>query len=209
MRNWALAFILTAMVSGVALGQTEGNHKIGRLNVELGPGVAATRPVGKPVEKEQLRRMFLELDHPDGRMREKARERLMELRRGDLPALAEVIGEFRPLEPQTVALLKEIVTHVYLSEDNYEKEAHGFLGISMPRQNDGEDRMQVMVESRMPGFGGFAALRDGDVILDIADSPLPQPMDRDSFIGGEEAEAFWRNSFARVVEGEQKTAGTN
>jgi hypothetical protein len=26
---------------------------------------------------------------------------------------------------------------------------------------------------------------------------------------GEEAEAFWRNSFARVVEGEQKTAGTN
>ena len=42
--------------------------------------------------------------------------------------------------------------------------------------------MQVMVESRMAGFGGFAGLRDGDVIVDLVGQPLPQPLDRDVFI---------------------------
>jgi hypothetical protein len=167
--------------SGVVFGQEEGNRKIGQLKVELGDR-PTTRPVGKPVEKEQMRKMFLELDHPDGRVRERAREKLMGIRRTDLGVLAEVMAEFRPLEQQTVRLMKEIVTHVYLTEDEYDREARGFLGISMPRQGEIEERMQVIVESRMPGFGGFAALRDGDVILDIVESPQPQPLSRDNFI---------------------------
>ena len=95
--------------------------------------------------------------------------------------LAKVVAEFTPLEDQMVDTIKEVVTHVYLSEDVYDKEQKGFLGITMPRPGD-EDRMQVMVESRMAGFGGYAALRDGDVILDIVGQPLPQPLDRDVFI---------------------------
>jgi len=106
---------------------------------------------------------------------------LMGLKRDDLKILAKVVGEFSPLEEQMVDAMKEIVTHVYLSEDVYEKEEKGFLGITMPRPGD-EDRMQVMVEGRMPGFGGYAALRDGDVILDVVGQPLPQPLDRDVFI---------------------------
>ena len=111
-----------------------------------------------------MRRMFLELEHPDGRVRELAREKLMGLKREDLKMLAKVVGEFAPLEDQMVDTIKEIVTHVYLSEDVYEKEEKGFLGITMPRPSD-EDRMQVMVETRMAGFGGYAGLRDGDVIF--------------------------------------------
>jgi hypothetical protein len=197
-------------------------------------------------------------------MRERAREKLMGIRRADLATLAEVMAEFRPLEQQTVRLMKEIVTHVYLAEDEYDKEARGFLGISMPQQGDFEDRMQVIVESRMPGFGGFAALRDGDVILDVLEQapPLPRPLNRDVFIDtikamrpermvklkvlrqgvmrmvevrvsarpagkdrgdGQayeksvqelvyrrtvEAEKFWNDTFARVVEGEEKTVTT-
>jgi hypothetical protein len=121
------------------------------------------------------------LEDPDGRVREKARERMMGMKRADLPVLLEVVGEFRPLEEQMRAVIKEIVTHVYLAEDEYDKEGRGFLGISMPKAAD-EDRMQVIVEGRMAGFGGYATLRDGDVILDIVDQPLPQPLDRDVFI---------------------------
>src|SRR5258706_4525064 len=128
-----------------------------------------------------MRRMFLELEHPDGKVRELAREKLMGLKRGDLKMLAKVVGEFAPLEDQMVDAIKEIVTHVYLSEDVYEKEDKGFLGITMPRPGD-EDRMQVMLETRMVGFGGYAGLRDGDVILDVVGQPLPQPLDRDVFI---------------------------
>ena len=196
MSCWMRMVVVGVMgVGGFALGQT----RIGPASVRIGevgeksknedraskieipasdqPGEA---PVGE-VTITQMRTMFLELEHPDGKIRERARERLMGLKRDDLKMLAKVVGEFAPLEDQIVDTIKEVVTHVYLSEDVYEKEEKGFLGITMPRPGD-EDRMQVMVESRMPGFGGFAALRDGDVILDIVGKPLPQPLDREVFI---------------------------
>src|SRR5215208_2751500 len=42
----------------------------------------------------QMRTMFLELEHPDGKARERARERLMGLKRDDLKMLARVVAEF-------------------------------------------------------------------------------------------------------------------
>jgi hypothetical protein len=184
-------------VSGLALGQT----RVGPATVRIGevggnPSKSEDRaskasdiPASdKPAPEvagdltiTQMRTMFLELEHPDGRVRERARERLMGLKRDDLKLLAKVVGEFSPLEDQMVVTIKEIVMHVYLSEDVYEKEEKGFLGITMPRPGD-EDRMQVIVEGRMAGFGGFAALRDGDVIMDVLGQPLPQPLDREVFI---------------------------
>jgi hypothetical protein len=190
MSCWMRMVVVGVMgVSGFALGQTRigpGTVRIGEVGERISktevpasdkPGEA---PAGE-VTIVQMRTMFLELEHPDGKIRERARERLMGLKRAELKMLARVVGEFSPLEDQMVDTIKEVVTHVYLSEDAYDKEEKGFLGITMPRPGD-EDRMQVMVETRMPGFGGFSALRDGDVILDVLGQPLPQPLDRDVFI---------------------------
>jgi len=181
--------------SGLALGQTRigpGTVRIGEVGqrtskieeeskIEDHTSDKPGEPIAGEVTIVQMRRMFLELEHPDGKVRELAREKLMGLKREDLKMLAKVVGEFAPLEDQMVDTIREIVTHVYLSEDVYEKEEKGFLGITMPRPSD-EDRMQVMVETRMAGFGGYAGLRDGDVILDLVGQPLPQPLDRDVFI---------------------------
>ena len=190
MSRWMKLAVVGAMgLSGIAFGQTRigpGTVRIGEVGqktskLEEGMSDKAGEPIAGEVTIVQMRRMFLELEHPDGRAREVAREKLMGLKRTDLKMLAKVVGEFSPLEDQIVDTIREIVTHVYLSEDVYDREEKGFLGITMPRPAD-EDRMQVMVETRMPGFGGFAALRDGDVILDIIGQPLPQPLDREVFI---------------------------
>jgi hypothetical protein len=190
MSRWMKLAVVGAMgLSGIAFGQTRigpGTVRIGEVGqktskIEEGMSDKAGEPIAGEVTIVQMRRMFLELEHPDGRARELAREKLMGLKRTDLKMLAKVVGEFSPLEDQIVDTIREIVTHVYLSEDVYDREEKGFLGITMPRPAD-EDRMQVMVETRMPGFGGFAALRDGDVILDIIGQPLPQPLDREVFI---------------------------
>ncbi|HEV8291402.1 MAG TPA: hypothetical protein VGP94_05745, partial [Tepidisphaeraceae bacterium] len=149
-------------VSSFALGQTRigpapvriGEVSVGKSKAEdAGPKATDVPASDKPGEGRpgdltivQMRTMFLELEHPDGKVRERARERLMALKRDDLKMLAKVVGEFSPLEDQMVDTIKEIVTHVYLSEDVYEKEEKGFLGITMPRPGD-EDRMQVMVET--------------------------------------------------------------
>ena len=194
MSGW-MRMVVVGLMAGAgsfALGQT----RIGPAAIRVGEDgqqstvkektdeVTSDKP-GEPIAGEvsivQMRRMFLELEHPDGRVRERAREKLMGLKRADLKMLARVVGEFAPLEEQMAAAIREIVTHVYLSEDQYEKEDKGFLGITMPRPGD-EDRMQVMVEGRMPGFGGYSALRDGDVILDVVGQPLPQPLAREVFI---------------------------
>jgi hypothetical protein len=200
-RIGCVVVMLGAWVDG-AWGQTrigpgefrvagEGEHRTSNIERRTSKGgeqkeqiPASDRPgVGdeKQIEVLEVRKMFLELEDADPRVRERARERLMGLGREDLKVLMKVVGEFAPLEEQMVGSIKEIVTHVYLSEDQYEKEGKGFLGIVMPRPGD-EDRMQVVVDGRMPGFGGYAALRDGDVILDVVGQPLPQPLDRDVFI---------------------------
>jgi hypothetical protein len=163
------------------VGERKSKIEDGESKIEIPASDKPADARAGEVTLNQMRTMFVELEHPDGKIRERARERLMGLKRDDLKMLAKVVGEFAPLEDQIVDTIKEVVTHVYLSEDVYEKEEKGFLGITMPRPGD-EDRMQVMVETRMPGFGGFAALRDGDVILDILGKPLPQPLDREVFI---------------------------
>src|SRR5712672_1822514 len=167
MSCWIRMVVVGVMgVGGLALGQSRigpGTVRIGEVGqktskIEDGESKIEDRSSDKPgepiageVTTVQMRRMFLELQHPDGKVRELAREKLMGLKRGDLKMLAKVVGEFAPLEDQMVDAIKEIVTHVYLSEDVYEKEDKGFLGITMPRPGD-EDRMQVMVETRMAGF---------------------------------------------------------
>ncbi|MGH7179438.1 MAG: hypothetical protein ACREJC_18825, partial [Tepidisphaeraceae bacterium] len=76
---------------------------------------------------------------------------------------------------------REIVSHVYLSGVTYTPEAgaRGFMGITLNRtygiENDepDEDHPGVWVINRMPGLGAFPVLQDNDVILRVAESPLP------------------------------------
>jgi hypothetical protein len=126
------------------------------------------------------------LDDADASVRDQSRDALMRLTRAELPALRDVAAEFKPLPPMVRDVLKDVVTHVWLTESTYKKEAHGFLGILMPPQfgegAPGAARTAVVIDDRMPGFVGYGALRNGDVIVDIVERPLPQPLDRSIFI---------------------------
>ena len=128
---------------------------------------------------EQLRRWVVGLRDADPATREKSKHALLGLRREELPTLAAVVHDFRPLEPTVVGDMREIVEHVYLSGDEYPKEEMGFIGIHMPETP--APKLEVVVESRMPGFAGFRMLQDGDAILDIEEYPLAQPVDRRAF----------------------------
>lgn len=136
---------------------------------------------GEVATTEQLRRSVVGLMDADPSMREKSRVALMGLSREELATLAAVVQEFRPLDRPVAETLRDVVEHVYLTGYNYEKEERGFLGITMPARVDMTSKMDVVVESRMPGFVGYRMLQDGDVILDIEERPLGQPVDRNVF----------------------------
>jgi hypothetical protein len=141
---------------------------------------APTQPAASPTH-QQVRRWFVALADPDPAARDESRDRLMGLTRRDLPVLRAVVQECHPLEPNLVHDLRQIVTHVYLSEDRYQKSPRGFLGITMPQPSETVPDMQVVVESRMPGFCAFRSLRDGDVVVDIEERPLARPVIRAQF----------------------------
>jgi hypothetical protein len=106
---------------------------------------------------------------------------LMGLSRGELALLAAVVQDFRPLETPMQETVREVVQHVYLTGDRYESDDKGFLGITMPVRLELGAKMDVVVEGRMPGFVGYRMFQDGDVILDIEEHPLPQPVERAVF----------------------------
>jgi hypothetical protein len=133
------------------------------------------------VTTEQLRRWVVGLMDADPAFRETSRVALMGLSRAELATLAAVVQEFRPLERPMAETLRDVVEHVYLTGYDYEKEDRGFLGITMPARVDLTSKMDVVVESRMPGFVGYRMLQDGDVITDIEERPLGQPVDRNVF----------------------------
>src|SRR5687768_8761158 len=150
--------------------------------VVLGVMVGAAPVRGAEVgTTEQMRRWVVGLMDADPGVREKSRVALMGLSREELGALAAVVNDFRPLETPLVETLKDVVEHVYLTGSAYEKEQKGFLGITMPVRMEVGTRLEVVVESRMPGFVGYRMLQDGDAILDIEEHPLGQPAERNVF----------------------------
>lgn len=143
-------------------------------------GVAQVR-AAEVATTEQMRRWVVGLMDADPALRERSRVALMGLSREELATLGAVVQEFRPLEGPVAETLRDVVEHVYLTGHEYEKEERGFLGITMPARVDVTTKMDVVVESRMPGFVGYRMLQDGDVILDIEERPLGQPVDRNVF----------------------------
>ena len=150
--------------------------------VVMGVMVGAAPARGAEVATtEQMRRWVAGLMDVDPGVREQSRAALMGLSREELGALAAVVNDFRPLEAPLVQVLKDVVEHVYLTGSEYEQEEKGFLGITMPVRIEQTARLEVVVESRMPGFVGYRMLQDGDAILDIEEHPLAQPAERNVF----------------------------
>ena len=138
---------------------------------------AADRP-----EVVAMRQWFAELDDADAGVREAARTKLMGMRRQDLPAFRKLVGESLPLAPAQAAVLRQVVTHVYLAGEEYQTaRAEGFLGVKMqetsvrlPAADSAEQfapAVGVVIVERMPGFVGARMLLDGDVVLGIVERP--------------------------------------
>jgi hypothetical protein len=162
---WLPRFLFFVMMLGAAVGAR---------------GDATTRSTDG-VKAEEIRQSLAGLTDADPAVREKAFAWLLGLGRDDLDLLRSVVKASRPLAPSQAAALKDIVQHVYLSGQEYEKAPRGFLGIIMMRVSLDQKQVGIVVESRMPGFCGFRALRDGDLVLDVDDLRLPQPLDQEVF----------------------------
>ena len=137
----------------------------------------ATLPAGPPAEKvESIHAWLVGLTHADPGVRDESQYELMGLGRADLPLLRSAAGRYRPLDRALLERLRDIVMHAYMAEDpDPERIGQGFLGVDLPSSMDVtmDPGLAIEIRSRMMGFCAYRALRDGDVIVDIDEAPLP------------------------------------
>jgi len=189
-----LAFRRSHLVLGLVLSAPVALADPTQLQREQ-PEKPATPPANAPAEKPaagkdddprgavaSLRQSFAELDDADAAVREAARLKLMGMRRQDLASFQKLVQESQPLAPAQAAVLRQIVTHVYLAGEKYDTtNAEGFLGVKMQETSvrlpapDGADQFApavgVVIVERMPGFAGARMLLDGDVVLGVVERP--------------------------------------
>lgn len=111
-----------------------------------------------------MREAFAQLADADADVREAARLRLMSLERRYLPALQKLVERNRPLLPAQATVIRQIVTHVYLSAEPYSANGNlGFLGVKMADADLTQDRPQ------RPGAGDGEA-QGGE------EEPEPEPL---------------------------------
>jgi hypothetical protein len=135
----------------------------------------ATRPAPVPQtpgDLKNIKHLIIGLADESYPKREESRIALMGLKRSDLGTLYDVVKHSLPLEPSQSAVLRDVVTHVYLSGEKYETvEGIGFLGVSMASGNRNDDAglfsidRGIAIVSRVPGFCAYRMLQTGDVIL--------------------------------------------
>lgn len=142
----------------------------------------ADAPATQPVSPTLVKRLVSQLNHKDAAVREAARLALMGLKRDDIPTLRDAVAQSVPLEPSQEAVLKDIVTQIYLAGDMYLAEDDGFLGVRLAGWQKPEERALLAIEkgvaivSRIPGFCAFRHLQDGDVILGVSEGmPINSP----------------------------------
>jgi C-terminal processing protease CtpA/Prc len=132
------------------------------------------------VSADSIKRWFDQLSDADPNLRDDAADQLMQLKRQDLPMLRKVVQDELPLTPTQMEALPEIVSQVYLSGEGYQSQPDaGFLGIqtsivdiaSVKEDSDRHKYNGILVSRRVTGFCAARALRDGDVIVGIADLP--------------------------------------
>lgn len=153
-----------------------------------GYAAPTSRPTTEPAAAERaehIRRWVIGLMDVDPAVRERSLDELLGMGRDDLPLLKLVLAKLPPLDPEVRQELPGIIEHVYLSEEPFEPARKAFLGVRMPREEIGREhdpKVEIVIESRLPGFDAYRKLRNGDGILDLEESPLPQPPDRNDFI---------------------------
>jgi hypothetical protein len=122
----------------------------------------------------------------DPARRNAARLVLLGLSRQELAALRDLVAASQPVSPAQAVALRDVVRHVYLATDTYERSATvGFLGIAFapyPRVGAGvvdpdgppDERGGADFRSRTPGFCAYRWLADGDVVLSLGtgDGPM-------------------------------------
>jgi S1-C subfamily serine protease len=150
-------------------------RRVAAAAADHGPTTApATRPSPQSDLVDRARRLIAQLAANDYDTRAAARVELMGFRRADLGAIREGVRQNLPLVPNQVIVLREIVTHVYLSGDLYviDPSAAGFMGVSMPdpmfhpeEQNLLDVGRGVPVLDRVPGFPAYRLLQNGDVMI--------------------------------------------
>jgi hypothetical protein len=145
------------------------------LGADRGPTTApTTRPSPKTSLVERARHLIAQLAANDYDTRAAARIELMGFRRGDLSAIREGVRQNLPLLPSQVIVLREIVTHVYLSGDLYviDQGAGGFIGVSLPNPMFHPEERNLLVAvrgvpvlDRVPGFPAYRFLQNGDLLV--------------------------------------------
>ena len=139
---------------------------------------AATRPAAATTPEaraQRIRQALAALGDSDPVARDQAYAQLVSLTLDDLPLLRDAVARARPLQASQLAVLRPVVTHVWLTAQPYRPAAEGFLGVVLPPfaaadVNELEGESPVIVVDRIPGFCGYAALRDGDVLLEIEEA---------------------------------------
>jgi hypothetical protein len=153
----------------------------------------------EPDVQTKMKRAFEQLADSDADVRDAARAELMGMERRYLPDLRKLVEQNRPLLPSQAAVLRQLVTQIYLAGEPYpDVPTKGFLGVHMqpttvhlpvaaaddPPANELPSLPQtgVVIVERLPGFAGARSLLDGDVILAIAEQPQVQFAKGEAFI---------------------------
>jgi hypothetical protein len=142
---------------------------------DRGPTTAPTsQPSPQSNVVDRARRLIAQLSANDYDTRAAARIELMGFHRADLGAIREGVRRNLPLLPSQVIVLREIVTHVYLSGDLYviDPNAGGFLGVSLPNPMFHPEEQNLLtldrgvpVVDRVPGFPAYRFLQNGDILI--------------------------------------------
>ena len=120
--------------------------------------------------RQSISRFVSDLADARQDVRDTARQKLLALRRKDLTILRAVVQQRLPLSPAELEPLRDIVMHVYLSEESYVPDnSAGFVGVVFdPDQHESEfEGGGVEIRRRIPGFCGYRFLENGDIVLAI------------------------------------------
>jgi len=167
---------LSACRARVAWGAALFLFFIATFNFALAGDVPSTQP-DEPLLADRVAQCISALGNPDPELRARAREALLSSgKRSDLETIRSVVQASRPLMPSQIAALKEIVQHLYLTGETYEKNATAaFMGVQLtpisvawsPAGGVPGVLSGQAIANRFPGFCGYAALEDGDVVLEV------------------------------------------
>lgn len=126
-------------------------------------GNASTGSFPPPTIDQPLPDLVKQLDARDLTVRDGAREMLMLLRRDELPKLLEAARAAGKLSSAQTALLREIVQHVYLTQEHgFAGIGAGFVGVSGPGGGSGSP---AVVQGRTIGYDAYRVLREGDTVV--------------------------------------------